>query len=414
MRKASLSWGLAGLGLVLIGCGFGLSYGRPEVLAFGLALALVLGVSLLEARLLGRRLRVERTLPPLAEDRVVEVGLRLRNDGWLPLPPLILRDIFPPQVPTTVTLGIFPGLRAGGALPLSYRAFLNATRGRYRVGPVTAQVYGPLGFASQSHVLCPPGEATVYPRGLDVRGLLVPAAGESAWAGALSRQVGDSVVFRGVREYQPGDPPRAVHWRSTARHGRLVVREFEALRSSQALLLVDFHRFARLGVGRRGTVEYAVRLASALAEELFRRNRAVGLYAVDDRVLRVPPSRSRAMLARLRKALAEARGVGQEPFEQVLRRGLALVRGGLCVPVLLRRSADPKRILPPLLAHLRAGGQLLCVLLEARGFVPIFQEQVDQARAASADLLSILSAAGASVVCVGTDMRLSFVVGGRR
>ena len=42
----------------------------------------------------------------------------------------------------------------------------------------------------------------------------------------------------GVREYRPGDPRRAVHWRSTARLGRLVVREFEEEVASKVVLVL--------------------------------------------------------------------------------------------------------------------------------------------------------------------------------
>lgn len=434
-RLGNLVWALAAAGLVAAALYLGVAFGRPEALAFGLGLALVAGLSLLEARLLGRRLRVVRLLPPLTEDRLAEVRLVLENPGRLPLPPVVISDVFPPQVPAVVRIGIFPGLAGGAKTELRYRAFLNATRGLYTLGPIRARVFGPLGFASRSLVLEGPTQATVYPRELDVRRVLVPVVGESSWTGTLSAQLGQSTLFRGVREFQPGDPPRAVHWRSSARLGRLVVREFESLRSGSALLLLDLHRFSRLGVGRKGSVEYAVRVASALAGELFRRNRAVGLYAVDRQVLRFPPSRSRVMLARIRKALAEVRGIGEQTFEEVLPRGLAMVPGGLCVPILLRRTAHPQRILPPLLAHLRAGGRLVCVLIEAQDFVPIFKEQTALQQEARVDLASILAASGAELLSVGpapagqgaraaggssgrarrgADMRLSFVRARRR
>ncbi len=413
-RLANLVWGMAAASLVAAALYLGIAFGRPEAMAFGLGLALVAGLSLLEARLMGRQLRVVRHLPTLTEDRVAEIRLEVSNPSRLPLPPLVISDVFPPQVPAVVRLGIFPGLAAGAHLELGYRSFLNATRGLYKLGPIRARLYGPLGFASRSFVVDGPVAATVYPRDLDVRRMLAPVVGDSSWTGTLSARLGQSILFRGVREFQPGDAPRAVHWRSSARLGRLVVREFESLRSGSALLLLDLHRFSRLGVGRKGTVEYAVRVASALAGELFRRNRAVGLYAVDRQALHFPPSRSRVMLARIRKALAEARGVGEQPFEEVLPRGLAMVRGGLCVPILLRRTAHPQRILPPLLKHLRTGGRLVCVLIEARDFVPIFKEQTALQQEAQADLVSILAASGAELLSVGPDMRLSFLNSRRR
>jgi uncharacterized protein (DUF58 family) len=46
-------------------------------------------------------------------------------------------------------------------------------------------------------------------------------------AGAASSRAGTGTELFGVREYRPGDPLRRIHWRSSARHGELIVREYE-------------------------------------------------------------------------------------------------------------------------------------------------------------------------------------------
>jgi hypothetical protein len=46
-------------------------------------------------------------------------------------------------------------------------------------------------------------------------------------AAAAAPRAGSGTELFGVREYRPGDSLRRIHWRSSARHGELVVREFE-------------------------------------------------------------------------------------------------------------------------------------------------------------------------------------------
>ena len=60
-------------------------------------------------------------------------------------------------------------------------------------------------------------------------------------ASLAARRAGAGTELFGVREYRPGDPLRRIHWRSSARHGELIVREFEppGLRTLELLLDPD-------------------------------------------------------------------------------------------------------------------------------------------------------------------------------
>ena len=74
--------------------------------------------------------------------------------------------------------------------------------------------------------------------------------------------------FRGAREYQPGDSLRQVHWKSSARSGRLMVKEYDRSPESQTVLFINAGHNA--GTGKESTFEYGIKLAASIARACYR------------------------------------------------------------------------------------------------------------------------------------------------
>jgi uncharacterized protein (DUF58 family) len=144
-----------------------------------------------------------------------------------------------------------------------------------------------------------PGEAVVWPRAdRPVReprpsGERVRQAGE-AYAGSA----GARGEYRGLRPYRPGDDPRDVHWRTTARVGHPVVREYERDRSRALWLCLD------LRAPDGDLAEDAVEIAAAVASAALKRGEAFGLATQD---ARVRPAGGAAQMERVLDLLARAR-----------------------------------------------------------------------------------------------------------
>jgi uncharacterized protein (DUF58 family) len=75
-------------------------------------------------------------------------------------------------------------------------------------------------------------------------------------------RTGAGEEYLGVRDYRPGDPQRSVHWRSTARAGRLVVREYEEEVASKVVLIIAG---GDRGVPPDSSFEYLVSAAASIA-----------------------------------------------------------------------------------------------------------------------------------------------------
>jgi uncharacterized protein (DUF58 family) len=95
-----------------------------------------------------------------------------------------------------------------------------------------------------------------------------------------------------LRAYLPGDPLGKVHWKATARHGRLVSREDTWERSSRLVILLDCARTMTGVDGSRSKLDYALAAALALARVAAARGDQVSLLAFSDRLDRTVRVRS--------------------------------------------------------------------------------------------------------------------------
>ncbi len=146
---------------------------------------------------------------------------------------------------------------------------------------------------------------------------------------------GFSVEFAEHRQYQPGDEPRYVDWKLLGRTDRLYVKQFEEETNLRAMLVVDASAsMAWSGAAARLTkLDYAARLAAALALVLLRQRDAVGLVTFDDSVRSITPARVRPghwqLLARTLANTTPGTGTAAEPaLRQVVgtlrRRGMVV------------------------------------------------------------------------------------------
>jgi uncharacterized protein (DUF58 family) len=140
---------------------------------------------------------------------------------------------------------------------------------------------------------------------------------------------GFSVEFAEHRQYQPGDEPRYVDWKLLGRTDKLYVKQFEEETNLRAMLVLDASAsMAWSGAPERLTkLDYATRLAAALALVLLRQRDAAGLITFDERVQSITPARARSShwttLARTLAATGPGAGTAAEV---ALRQVVAALR----------------------------------------------------------------------------------------
>lgn len=117
-------------------------------------------------------------------------------------------------------------------------------RGRYRLGPLRASSRFPLGLVERSRIFPVTGQILVYPRIGRISPnwrLKLVGATELVSRNQPHRGVFQDEFHR-LREFRSGDNPRAIHWRSTARRGELILREFHQNREHTLAIVLDLFR----------------------------------------------------------------------------------------------------------------------------------------------------------------------------
>ena len=122
-----------------------------------------------------------------------------------------------------------------------------------------------------------------------------------------SRRLGASGEFFGLRPVAPGDPPRRINWKASARAGTLLVNDFALERTGDVVLLLDA-RPTDLGPSvDEHLLSIARATAEGIAESLLRSKARVGLGVYGEFLEAVPLSMGRTQRIRVRTALLGTR-----------------------------------------------------------------------------------------------------------
>lgn len=286
----------------------------------GLFFALVAVVSYGYSSVIRQSLAVGRELSTvyLYRAETFEVVLTVKNRGPLATLPLIVVDHAP---------GLFTNgreshvLRLAGRQTRVLRYQVHARRrGVFSLGPLVVEGSDPLGLFPWQLRFELPAEIVVLP---DIRSISLPGRPVlPGGPGTTSDPVfEDAILVRALRDYLPGDRPRSVHWKASARLGRLVVKQ-PALRTEMPTVVVLDLRADAYPLRRRSrTLERAVEVATALVVRLLSAGHPVGLYTLAAPRELIPPAAGAGRQGLLLRRLARVQavpGVGALP-EEVLQ-----------------------------------------------------------------------------------------------
>ena len=317
-RKLGVYTAVVALGLVgaLVG-------GLPELVAVVAPFAVLLLAGLVGARPPRIEARAE-----LDGERVVE-GQAVRFDLELTAEAAVEQ--------AEVLVGVPAGLGIDGgpnptALPLAAGepARLGWTVhgrrwGLYRFGRVWLRVRDRFGLFHYE-TLVEAGQALrVYPAADALKALIRPHDTRATAGEQVARTKGDGIEFADLRPFVAGDRVRRINWRASARRGELWVNEAHPERNANIVLFLDTFAEARGATG--GTLDAAVRAATALAARYLGRRDRVGLVRLGGTLEWLLPGTGPEHLHRVVASLLEA-----DATPSYVDKGLALV---------------PPRTLPP-------------------------------------------------------------------
>lgn len=195
----------------------------------------------------------------------------------------------------------FLKIPAGRTQRTSYRHTFGR-RGRYVFDGFRVATKFPFALFHKSRQIRETGEVIVYPAIIPI---VLPAPRARQTGETATNQIGRRGDFFGLREYRDGDDRRAIHWRSSARIGQLLVREFEREAQRRATIFID-NALPDDAAGDADdadidALESAISTAASLAAAYLRSGFAVRLVA---RGAHVPFAAGEAQLDRVLRTLA--------------------------------------------------------------------------------------------------------------
>jgi len=261
-------------------------------------------------------------------------------------------------------------------------------RGRFTLGPVTLTTGDPFGLFKMQRELSQTSTVIVYPAIVELAHFATPS-GQLPGGEALRRRTHYVTTnVRGVRDYAPGDSFNRIHWPSTARKERLIVKEFELDPLADIWLFLDMDRSVQAELewepvlerrepallwARRPrlelaptTEEYSVTITASLAKHFIVRNRAVGLVSYAQQREVIPADRGERQLSKILETLAVIKGRGKIPLAQVMAaEGLHLGRGTTVIVI----TSSPDKNWATASRHLEQRGlRLIAVLIAPDSF----------------------------------------------
>jgi uncharacterized protein (DUF58 family) len=274
--------------------------GRPELAAIAAPFAVFLAVGLARPRQTSVTVEAELDTPRVVEGDEIRLGLRVKADT--PVERLEVSAVIPHGLGPVEGEPPAFSLRAGEeralALPLACRHF-----GGYRVGGCVIRAFDRFGLSVDEALVEPAFQLAVFPEAEHLERLLRPIRTQPFAGNQVARTKGDGIEFADIRPFVPGDRVRSINWRASARRQELHVNEHRPERNADVVLFLDSFAEARGADG--GTLDRAVRAASALAAHYLDRRDRVGLVGFGGFVRWLTPSTGERQLRRIVETLIE-------------------------------------------------------------------------------------------------------------
>ncbi len=361
----------------------GLFTGRSVLFTLALFVAAIFILALFWSFLATSGIRLSRT----TRTRRSQVGrkfveqFRVYNKSILPKLWLEIRDFS--TLPNHKASFVTPSLTSWGQYDWRVET-LCLVRGEFQLGPISITSSDPFGLFNIPKIINTSERLIVYPTILPITQFQLPSGFLSG--GEAQRQITQNVTTNaaGVREYVMGDSINRIHWKSTAKRNKLIVKEFELDPLVDIWLFVDFSKESLVEaptlqrLGTTGTVipsgqtiphsteEYAVVIASSLVSYFIEQERAIGFIAYAPHREVYTPERGNRQLTRILETLAVARSQTSYTMHEMLASEAHSFTRGTTL-IFITSSTNP-RWLPELQILSQRGVRPVCIYLEPTSF----------------------------------------------
>jgi uncharacterized protein (DUF58 family) len=277
----------------------------------------------------------------------------------------------------------------GGRQSRSYLAYTLLThRGQYQLSPTQMLSGDIFGIFKVSKQIENNVSLLVLPHTVDLHSFPIPQ-GLLPGGRALRRKTLEVTPYAaGVREYAPGDPLNRIHWGSTARHDRLMVKEFEQELQAEVWILVDAQQSVQAALPESkpilrqdtiwwtspheqvtlppSSIEYIVSITASVANYYLRLGREVGLAIAGQMQTIISAERGERQVGKIMETLALLESLGNLPLSSLVHAQAGHIPMGSTVVVVSTSSQPELMISVSELIHRRMHPMI--VIIETASF----------------------------------------------
>ena len=371
--------------LMIISLLTGLFTGQPQLFKLTYLIAAILALSLLWTWLSLRGIALQRTTRTRRSQvgRIFSESFSVQKTGLLPKLWLEIRDHS--NLPGHHASHVVPSLV--GRREYKWEVTTKCVaRGEFHLGPLTVISSDPFGFFRSPRRVGATETLVVYPMTVELNKVVLPIGFLSG--GDARRQMTHQVTTNAstIRDYVTGDSMNRIHWRTTARTGNLMVKEFELDPLVDIWLFNDFssnslyeeptvQKARQTGHvildGQRipaSTEEYGVVIAASLAKYFIDSERVVGYAAYIPYRQVFEPDRGNRQLTRIFQALAVARCTSNHSLREMLSLETPYFTRGTTL-LIVTSSLDVDWISEAQVL-MRRGIRTICIFVDPQTFNP--------------------------------------------
>jgi uncharacterized protein (DUF58 family) len=291
----------------------------------------------------------------------LEERFTLVNRSWVPAPWLEIRDHSTlPGYDNSLATGV-------DAHSTNHRQmhFVCTQRGSFMLGPTTLRTGDPFGIFTVTLDSQSFEKMLVLPPVVSLPNIEVASGGLERQGRRRERSREYAANASSVRQYEPGDSMRLIHWRTVARRDDLFVRALDSTPSGDWWILLDLNQGVQAGQGQDSTLEHSIIYSASLAARGLRAGRSVGLVTCGDDLVWLPPRDGEAQRWKIFRALALAKP-GTLKFADLLAACPATFKHKASLIIVTPDvNADWVRALAPLIGR---GGVPTVLLLDPTSF----------------------------------------------
>ena len=294
----------------------GLATGFGLFFRLGYIISVVCIISLISVYLNARKLEVtiDRRNQLLSVGEQIDKRISIRNLSVIPKTLLMVTDMTTiPEYTSSYALGLTTkGYRSWRSTDEAHR------RGLFQMGPVEISTTDLLGIYRAKTLHGSSEKIMIYPKIHDLKNFQTGNSNLTNVGMARRKSHILSPHASSVREYAYGDSLSRIHWKSTARSGRLMSKEFDVGTSNEVMILNDLDDSVHVGELDQSSIELSISLVASLCKKYSNSNTPIGFMSHGEDRYYLPPSMGQSHFDRTMEILAIAQSGNDKKLHQIL------------------------------------------------------------------------------------------------